>query len=75
MTALTQAFRQTTDKKQFSGLGSVKTNIGHLDTAAGVAAFIKVVQSLKHKQIPASLNYKAPNPMLNLEDSPFFVKP
>ncbi|MAT96289.1 MAG: hypothetical protein CL608_04030 [Anaerolineaceae bacterium] len=73
VTALTQAFRQTTDKKQFSGLGSVKTNIGHLDTAAGVAAFIKVVQSLKHKQIPASLNYKAPNPMLNLEDSPFFV--
>ena len=73
VTALTQAFRQTTDKKQFSGLGSVKTNIGHLDTAAGIAAFIKVVQSLKHKQIPASLNYKAPNPMLNLEDSPFFV--
>lgn len=73
VTALTQAFRQTTDKKQFSGLGSVKTNIGHLDTAAGVAAFIKVVQALKHKQIPASLNYKAPNPMLNLEDSPFFV--
>ncbi len=73
VTALTQAFRQTTDKKQFSGLGSVKTNIGHLDTAAGVAAFIKVVQSLRYKQIPASLNYKAPNPMLNLEDSPFFV--
>ena len=73
VTALTQAFRQTTEQKQFCGLGSVKTNIGHLDTAAGAAAFIKVVQSLKHKQIPASLNYKSPNPMLNLEDSPFFV--
>lgn len=73
VTALTQAFRQTTDKKQFCGLGSVKTNIGHLDTAAGIAAFLKVVQSLKHKQIPASLNFKAPNPMLNLADSPFFV--
>ncbi len=73
VTALTQAFRQTTDEKQFCGLGSVKTNIGHLDTAAGVAAFIKVVQGLRHKQIPASLNYKAPNPMLNLADSPFFI--
>ncbi|MEZ4593251.1 MAG: SDR family NAD(P)-dependent oxidoreductase [Chloroflexota bacterium] len=73
VTALTQAFRQTTDQKQFCGLGSVKTNIGHLDTAAGVAAFIKVVQALRHKQIPASLNYKAPNPMLNLADSPFFI--
>jgi acyl transferase domain-containing protein len=75
VTALTQAFRQTTDEKQFCGLGSVKTNIGHLDTAAGVAAFIKVVQSLRHRQIPASLNYKAPNPMLNLADSPFFYQP
>ncbi|WP_420643165.1 SDR family NAD(P)-dependent oxidoreductase [Candidatus Leptofilum sp.] len=73
VTALTQAFRQTTDAKQFCGLGSVKTNIGHLDTAAGVAAFIKVVQGLRHKQIPASLNFTSPNPMLNLEDSPFFV--
>ncbi|MBK7897608.1 MAG: SDR family NAD(P)-dependent oxidoreductase [Anaerolineaceae bacterium] len=73
VTALTQAFRQTTDEKQFCGLGSVKTNIGHLDTAAGVAAFIKVVQALRHRQIPASLNYTAPNPMLNLADSPFFI--
>ena len=73
VTALTQAFRQSSEAKQFCGLGSVKTNIGHLDTAAGAAAFIKVVQSLKNKQIPASLNYKSPNPMLNLEDSPFFV--
>ena len=73
VTALTQAFRQSSEAKQFCGLGSVKTNIGHLDTAAGAAAFIKVVQSLKHKQIPASLNYKSPNPMLNLDDSPFFV--
>ena len=73
VTALTQAFRQTTDEKQFCGLGSVKTNIGHLDTAAGVAAFIKVVQSLRHKQIPPSLNFTSPNPMLNLEESPFFV--
>ena len=73
VTALTQAFRQSSDAKQFCGLGSVKTNIGHLDTAAGAAAFIKVVQSLRHKQIPASLNYKSPNPMLNLADSPFFI--
>ncbi|MCA9916753.1 MAG: SDR family NAD(P)-dependent oxidoreductase [Anaerolineales bacterium] len=73
VTALTQAFRQTTDKEQFCGLGSVKTNIGHLDTAAGVAAFIKVVASLKHRQMPPSLNFSAPNPMLDLASSPFFV--
>lgn len=73
VTALTQAFRQSTNKKQFCGLGTVKTNIGHLDTAAGVAAFTKVVQALKHKQIPPSLNYKSPNPMLELENSPFFI--
>ncbi|VAW36163.1 Polyketide synthase modules and related proteins [hydrothermal vent metagenome] len=73
VTALTQAFRQSTDKTQFCGLGTVKTNIGHLDTAAGVAAFTKVVQALKNKQIPATLNYQSPNPMLELENGPFFV--
>ncbi|GAB4262774.1 MAG: type I polyketide synthase [Candidatus Promineifilaceae bacterium] len=73
VTALTQAFRQTTDKKQFAGIGSVKTNIGHLDTAAGIASFIKVVQALKHEVLPATLNFEAPNPMIDFENSPFFV--
>ena len=73
VTALTQAFRMYTEKKNFCGLGSVKSNIGHLDTAAGVAAFIKVVMALKHRQIPPSLNFRRPNPALQLEESPFYI--
>ncbi len=71
--ALTQAFAQTTERKSYCGIGSVKTNIGHLDTAAGVASFIKVCQSLRHKQLPPSLNFEAPNPEIDFENSPFYV--
>jgi acyl transferase domain-containing protein/thioesterase domain-containing protein/4'-phosphopantetheinyl transferase EntD len=71
--ALTQAFRRTTDKKQFCPIGSAKPSIGHTDTAAGVAGLIKVVESLKHRRIPASLNYTAPNPTIDFANSPFFV--
>lgn len=71
--ALTQAFRQSTERKQFCGIGSVKTNIGHLDTAAGVASLIKVSLALEHQERPASLNYEAPNPQLNIEQTPFYV--
>jgi acyl transferase domain-containing protein len=53
--ALTKVFRTSTQKKQFCALGSVKTNIGHLDTAAGVAGLIKTVLALEHKLIPPSL--------------------
>ena len=73
VSALTQAFRQSTDKKGFCGIGSVKPNIGHLDTAAGVASFIKVVLALENKQIPASLHFKAPNPSIDFDNSPFYV--
>lgn len=73
VSALTQAFRQTTERTQYCGIGSVKTNIGHLDTAAGVANFIKVVESIKHAQIPPSLNYESPNPIIDFEGSPFYV--
>ncbi len=55
------------------GLGSVKTNIGHLDTAAGVAGLIKTVLALEKRQIPPSLHFESPNPELGLEDSPFYV--
>lgn len=71
--ALTRAFRFGTDKKGFCGLGSVKTNIGHLDTAAGVAGLIKAALAVKHGLIPASLHYTRSNPQLNLENSPFYV--
>lgn len=71
--ALTQAFRDTTDKVGFCKVGSVKTNIGHLDTAAGVASLIKATLALEHKQIPPSLNFEAPNPRIDFESSPFTV--
>ncbi|HLP59447.1 MAG TPA: SDR family NAD(P)-dependent oxidoreductase [Candidatus Deferrimicrobium sp.] len=69
--SLKQAFG--TDKKNFCAIGSVKTNFGHLDTAAGVAGFIKTVLSLYYKTIPPSLHFKAPNPKLDLENTPFYV--
>ena len=71
--ALTQAFRAGGRRFGTCGIGSVKTNIGHLDTAAGVASLIKTVQALKHRELPPTLHFKAPNPKLGLEASPFFV--
>jgi acyl transferase domain-containing protein/acyl carrier protein len=62
-----------TDKKGYCGLGSVKTNVGHLDTAAGVTSFIKTVLMLKHRLMPPSLHFETPNPGIHFEDSPFYV--
>ncbi len=71
--ALTKAFRTTTDKKQFCGIGSVKSNIGHLDAAAGVAGLIKVALSAYNKKIPATLHFNKPNPRIDFKNSPFYV--
>ena len=71
--ALTQAFRTQTSAKNYCAIGSVKTNIGHTDSAAGVAGLIKAVLALKHKQLPPSLNFTQPNPNIDFADSPFFV--
>jgi len=71
--ALTKAFQQSTDQKGFCAIGSLKTNIGHLDAAAGIAGVIKTVQSLKHKQIPPSLHFETPNPKIDFANSPFYV--
>lgn len=71
--ALTQVFRLGTQKKGFCAIGSVKTNIGHLDTAAGVAGLIKTVLALKHKKIPPSLHFNSPNPEIDFANSPFYV--
>ena len=73
--ALTQAFRQFTDKKGFCAIGSLKSNIGHLGEAAGVAAFIKTILALNHREIPSSLHYESPNPQIDFASSPFFVNP
>ena len=71
--SLTKAFRHYTQQKQYCAIGSVKTNVGHLDRAAGVSGLIKVVESLKHRQIPASLHYREPNPAIDFANSPFYV--
>lgn len=71
--ALTQAFQRETQKKKFCAIGSVKSNFGHLDAAAGVTGLIKTVLSLKQKQIPPSLHYENPNPKIDFENSPFYV--
>jgi acyl transferase domain-containing protein len=73
MAALNEAFKAGTDKRQCCAIGSVKTNIGHLDNAAGVAGLIKTALALHHKKIPASLHFSKPNPKINFDDSPFFV--
>ncbi|HEU4506953.1 MAG TPA: SDR family NAD(P)-dependent oxidoreductase [Pyrinomonadaceae bacterium] len=71
--ALTKAFRARTNENNFCAIGSVKTGIGHLDTAAGVAGLIKTALMLHHRQIPPSLHFETPNPHLELDRSPFFV--
>ncbi len=71
--ALTQAFRQQTQSVGFCALGSVKTNIGHLDRAAGVAAVIKTAQALEHRQLPPTLHFEQPNPAIDFDSSPFYV--
>ncbi len=73
VSSLSEAFQNYTNKKQYCAIGSVKSNIGHLDAAAGVIAVIKTSLAIKQKQIPASINFSEPNPDIDFENSPFFV--
>ena len=71
--ALAKAFRLGTSRRGFCAVGSLKTNIGHLDAAAGVAGLIKTVLALKHELIPPSLHFEQPNPRIDFAASPFYV--
>uniref|UniRef100_UPI00286DA93A amino acid adenylation domain-containing protein n=1 Tax=Chamaesiphon sp. VAR_69_metabat_338 TaxID=2964704 RepID=UPI00286DA93A len=71
--ALTQAFRTQTAAQQFCGIGSIKSNLGHLTAAAGVAGTIKTALALYHRQIPPSINFSSPNPHIDFAESPFYV--
>ncbi|MDP4183345.1 MAG: beta-ketoacyl synthase N-terminal-like domain-containing protein, partial [Bacillota bacterium] len=73
MEALNKVFGKKTEKKLFCAIGSVKTNVGHLDSAAGVTGLIKTVLALKNKIIPPSLNFERPNPKIDFHNSPFYV--
>lgn len=74
ITALNRAFKRFTNDKKFCGIGSLKSNIGHLlDGAAGIAGLIKVILSLKHGKIPASLHFEQPNPLIDFDQSAVFV--
>ncbi len=71
--ALNNVFLGRTDRKAFCALGSVKTNIGHLDAAAGVVGLIKTVMAFNHKLLPPNMHFEQPNPQIDWENSPFFV--
>ncbi|HSY17057.1 MAG TPA: polyketide synthase, partial [Candidatus Acidoferrales bacterium] len=70
---LTRAFAPDTTRKNFCAIGSVKSSVGHLDTAAGVTGLIKTALALHHKQLPPSLHFESPNPKIKFADSPFYV--
>lgn len=71
--ALKRAFEKHTLQRQFCAIGSVKSNIGHLDTAAGVAGVLKACLALYHKQLPPTLHFQSPNPAIDFIESPFYV--
>ncbi|MGM3308049.1 SDR family NAD(P)-dependent oxidoreductase [Anabaena sp. WFMT] len=71
--ALTKAFRASTQNKGYCAIGSVKTNVGHLNAAAGIAGLIKTILALKYKMIPPSLHFEQPNPQIDFANSPFYV--
>ncbi|MEU5220618.1 amino acid adenylation domain-containing protein [Streptomyces sp. NPDC020807] len=73
--ALTQAYRESSDELagRSCAIGSVKTNIGHLDEAAGIAGLVKAALALEHRTLPPSLHFNAPNPQIDFASGPFFV--
>ncbi len=73
ISALTRAFRESTEENQFCAIASLKSNIGHLGAAAGVAGLIKTTLCLENKMLPPSINFDEPNPQIDFESSPFFV--
>lgn len=72
--ALNKAFSQSSKEKQFCALGSVKSNLGHLEAASGISQLSKVVLQLKNKMLVPSINASPRNPNIRLESSPFYLQ-
>lgn len=73
VSGLTKAFSQFTDHRQFCAVGAVKTNVGHLDAAAGLTGLLKTILMLNHKMIPPTVGFYVPNHEINFADSPVYV--
>jgi len=73
MDGIQRAFRKYTGKKQFCAIGSVKTNIGHLDGASGIAGLAKAIAALRYKELPPTINFARPNRKIAFESSPVYV--
>jgi acyl transferase domain-containing protein/acyl carrier protein len=73
ISALNKVFKPKTSARNFCAIGSLKSNIGHTDTAAGVGGLIKTTLALKHQLIPPSLHFENPNPKIDFDNSPFYV--
>ncbi|HXP81041.1 MAG TPA: polyketide synthase, partial [Verrucomicrobiae bacterium] len=71
--ALTKAFRTFTQRSNYCAIGSVKSNVGHLDAAAAVAGMIKTILALKHRTLPPSVNFSQANPEIDFKSTPFYV--
>ncbi|SDN02574.1 SDR family NAD(P)-dependent oxidoreductase [Paenibacillus jilunlii] len=70
---ITRAFDRYTRKKQFCAIGSIKTNIGHLDHAAGISGLLKCILALQHETLPPTIHFQSPNPNISFHDSPVYV--
>jgi len=70
--ALTRAFRERTERKQFCAIGAVKSNVGHLDVSAGIAGLIKTILALEHREIPPTVHFERPNPKIDFAASPVY---
>lgn len=74
ISGLTKAFRTRTADNQYCAIGSVKSNVGHLESAAGVVSIIKVLLQMKHRQLVPSLHSEVLNPNINFAETPFYVQ-
>ncbi len=73
ITALSRAFHTPSNGDHWCALGALKTNLGHLDAAAGVAGLMKAALAVRNRTIPPTLHFERPNPLIELEKTPFYI--